>query len=75
MQLVYGLSIDAAVAKEVKFLPFSIFTVLQVIQRRHRNSNGASFLWKNMSEFVFYIDQQDFSGNTEPIRCLVGANS
>ena len=56
LQPFYGLSSATAIVKRVKFLPFSIFTVLQITQRRYRSSSGASILWENMAEFAFYID-------------------
>ena len=75
MQVIYRLLSSTAIMKRVNFLSFSMFTFLKVTQRRHRNSSGASILWKDMAEFAFYIDWQDFSGNAEPIRCKVGTNS
>ena len=56
LQLVYRLSSGTTIVKRVKFLPFSIFTVLKVTQRRHRNSSGATILWEKMAEFAFYIE-------------------
>ena len=56
LQLVYPFSSGTTIVKRVKFLPFSIFTVLQVTQRFHRNASAASILWENMAEYAFYID-------------------